>query len=120
MILVHWRKDCPSYGRAELSSRLRSLAFCLGNISRIKEKTNLFRKEKTQGKVRQLGRQKREKKYESCLFLSSYVLSVEEKESGDGLKDTCQWAMFCCVQESSGESDVFVQCDTPCCLRRCI
>lgn len=31
----------------ELSSRLRSLTFCLGNIGRIKEKTNLFRKEMT-------------------------------------------------------------------------
>lgn len=34
---------------------MKSLAFCLGIMSRIKEKINLFREEKTKGKVRQLG-----------------------------------------------------------------
>lgn len=39
---------------AELNSRLRNLVFCLGDPSKIKEKTNLFGEKKTKGKVRQL------------------------------------------------------------------
>lgn len=40
-------EDCRSYLKVELSNRLRNVAFCLVNVSIIKEKTNLFRKEKT-------------------------------------------------------------------------
>lgn len=62
-------KDYLNYLKVQLSSRLRSVTFCLGNISRIKKKTNLFRKEKTKGKVWQPGIQKKRdvKKYDGCL-----------------------------------------------------
>lgn len=63
---------------------MKSLAFCLGIMSRIKEKINLFREEKTKGKVRQLGIQKTDvKKYENCLLLRSFVPNVEGKKCGD-------------------------------------
>lgn len=81
MTFVRWRKDFPSYLKAELNSRLRSLVFCLGDISKIKEKSNLFREEKTKGKVSQLW--KDVKKYESCLLLSNYVPSVKGKKCGN-------------------------------------
>lgn len=46
------------------------MTFSLGNRSRIKKKINLFRKEKTKGKVRQVGIQKKRdiKKYDCCLL----------------------------------------------------
>lgn len=60
MTLVRWRKDFPSYLKAELNSRLRSLVFCLGDVSKIKEKNNLFREEKTKGKVSQLWKNRKQ------------------------------------------------------------
>lgn len=53
-------KDYLNYLKVELGGRLRNVTFCWGNISRIKKKTNLFRKEKTKEKVRLLGIQKKE------------------------------------------------------------